>query len=479
MNRTISEFNTRRWMGMNKSYLTSKTPPDRYALFMRGNLLVFAGYVIAALETFIAIYFGLTDISYEVTFFISLFILIITTILISITYFTQNLLVWQEWAIFGIYLITFLFAFCLWVYWLGAVRILGILNALTAVTIVLSYTNVVQSLLMSMSTLICYYTVTWYAIRIDGQPGSLEREAFLSFCLFPAFLLISAAADYINKKREALQAVKNELEILNDDLSDANDKLKKEQMLQDIEMDLAREIQGAIFPRKVPATSDWEIAFMTRPYGAVSGDFYDFYIKDNSLKGVSLFDVSGHGVAPALITILAKPVLYFNFNRYVDSRLGVVLESANTELLDELEEVNLYITGLLLRMNGSEVEYVNAGHPDLLHLHAAQRKVQMIADSSETFKGHPIGISHTRQEYQSVKFTVPSGDFLIFYSDGLTEGRNCDGEQFGIARLSELISSFNGDDADSLLKYILESFFKFTGNEKAGDDITIIVAKKL
>ena len=479
MNLMTVEQGDRRWRGMKLSYLTSRVPSGRYILFLRGNLLVFVGYVIAILETLIAVYTGLTDISYEQTLYISLSILSLTTVLILITYFKKNLLVWQEWTIFGVYLVTFLAAISLWVYWLGELRFLGILNALTAVTIVLSYTNTVQSLMMSISTLACFYAITWYSIKIAGHPGSLAKETFLSLCLIPAFLLISSAAYYMKKRRKDLQRVKYELEKLNTDLSDANARLQKEQMLTEVEMDLASEIQNAIFPKKAVNTADWDVAFITEPYGAVSGDFYDFYCSGDSLKGVALFDVSGHGVAPALITILAKPVLYSSFNHFKDSRLGLVAEAANSDLIDELEEVNLYITGLLLRMNGSEVEYVNAGHPDLLHLQSSVNKVQAVTGKSNAFKGHPIGIAGAKQKYDSTTFTVQPGDFLIFYSDGLTEGRNHMGEQFGLARLSDAIESFRCRDAESVLKNIMESFNNFIGNIKAGDDITLIVAGKL
>jgi len=464
---------------MSRLSLTSMVPSDRYALFMRGNILVFAGYTIATLETFIAIYFGLTDLSYKTTFYISISILCLTSLLTAITYFSKRLLIWQEWAIFGIYLITFLVAFTFWVFVLGNLRILGILNALTAVTIVLSYTSLIQSLLMSLPTLVCYYSVTWYSIKFAGQSGSFAREAFFTFCLFPAFLLISSAAYYMNKKSKDLRRAKYKLETLNTNLSEANEELRQEQMLTEIEMDLAGEIQQAIFPSKAPYLSDWDVAFVTKPYGAVSGDFYDFYSKNGSLCGLSLFDVSGHGVAPALITILAKPVLYNNFSRLESSSLGKVIEAANTELIDELSDVDLYITGLMLRMKGVDIEYVNAGHPDLLHFKSADGLVHTVPDSTSRFKGHPIGVSSSRQRYESFKFTVSSGDFIIIYSDGLTEARNYIGEPFGIGRLSEAVTLSKGAGAEIILQNIMNSFKNFTGSIKAGDDITVIVAAKI
>jgi len=463
---------------MGKSGFTAKISPERSSLLARGSLMLTIGSFIAILETLIAIYYGLHNVPYRQAVFIAIFVLIITFALVSVPYFIKSLLVWHEWAFFSVYLLLFQIGFSLWVYRLGDLRFLAIINAITTITILLSYVNILQSLLISSLVLINYFCVSWYSIKIAGQAGSFAKEAFLSFCLIPSFLLISSAAHYITKKREDLENAKAELEKLNYNLGSVNEKLKKEQMMSRIEMDLASEIQNAVFPSRVPYTSDWDIAFVTKPYGAVSGDFYDFYTLGNTLNGLSLFDVSGHGVAPALITILAKPLLYSHFKRYETSRLGLVLESSNSELFEQLEEVNLYITGLMLRMNGADVEYVNAGHPDLLHFQSSTGRVRAISDPSDSFKGPPIGISKSVQSYLSLKFTVDSGDFLVFYSDGITECKNDSGEQFGIKRLSDAIASIRSDSSKNLLGYIMESINNFTGDIKPGDDITIIVAKK-
>lgn len=464
---------------MKMKYLKSEVPQERYGLFLRGNLMILIGYSIVSVESFIAIYLGFTNLTYMMTLYICLPVLFISMIFTSVTCLKKSFLVWHEYTIFVLYIITFLIAFYFWIFNLGELRFLGILNCLTAITVVLAYTNIIQSLIMSMSAFLCYVVVIWYSIKVAGQPGSLRRETFLAFCILPAFLFIAMAANYMNKKRLDLQNAKCDLEKLNNSLSEANAKLKREQKITDIEMDLAGEIQRAIFPGKLPEVSDWDIAFMTKPYGTVSGDFYDFFYNENSLGGISLFDVSGHGVAPALITILAKPLICSNFNRLGSSRLGAVLEFSNSELMDELEEVNLYITGLLLRMNGPEVEYVNAGHPDLLHFKSSEKKVEAVTDPSFSFKGHPIGIMLHGLEYQSIKFTIESGDFLVLYSDGLTEGRNNSGELFGIKRLTNSISSFTGKRAAGLLEHISDTFTNFTGDVKGADDITIIVAGKI
>lgn len=466
------------WWNSKVRYLKSEIPQDRYTLILRAGILTTAGSLIAIIETFTAIYLGLHHIPYKQGLLIATSVLSITSILVLILYLSKKLLVWHEWAFFTLYVLLFQSGFCFWIFRLGEIRFLAIINVLTFVIILLSYTSILQSFILSLLVLINYLSVSWYSINIAGQAGSFEREAFYSACLVPSFMLISAAVYYINKKREALEQTKNELERLNTSLTEVNDKLLKEQSLTEIEMDLASEIQKSIFPGKAPDVSDWDIAFVSKPYSAVSGDFYDFYSSNGLLNGVSLFDVSGHGVAPALITILAKPLFYNNFKRCAASRLGEVLESVSTVLNDELEDVNLYITGLILRMNGSDVEYVNAGHPDLICFHPSEKKAFIMKDNGNTFKGHPVGLNLSDRKYQSLEFSVTAGDYLVFYSDGLTESRNYMGESFGIKRLTDAILSSNGTNAAGLLEIILKSLKQFTGNIKAGDDITVIVAGK-
>lgn len=361
---------------------------------------------------------------------------------------------------------------------LQELRIIGLLTAFTAVTIVLSYTNRLQSLLMSCTALIGYIAVVYYSIILNNQPGSFFRELFFTLCMIPAFMLIAVVSEYLNKKNEELGVAKCRLENLNEHLVESNNKLQHEQKINAIEMDLAHDIQRALFPLTPPMTEDWDIAFMTKPKSGVSGDFYDFYHCDNNLQGISLFDVSGHGVASALITILAKPVIFRNFNSLLNERLGQILKASHDDLLEQLEEVNIYITGVLMRMNNNMVEYVNAGHPDIIHKENSTGKVRAITDKEGNFKGGPLGIGSIKLKYNTLKFPVAENDFIIIYSDGLTEARNNKGLSYGSGRLVKTIKNIKETDAAEILKLLLGDFNRFRGEEPSNDDYTIIVARK-
>lgn len=467
-------------ISIKKKYLFFKeTDPYRYYLLYRGQVLVFAGYCIVTIETFLAITLGLTQITYRQTLIISSSVLLVTLFLFIFIAVKKKLLVWQEWMVFGVDMIFYLAFFCLWVYFLGNLRILGLFSSLVAITIVLSYTTFFQSLFMSMTTIVCYFAVTYYALIKGGQYGSIEREAFLTFSILPAYLLIAVTAKMMEKQRRSSQRAKRELEHANEDLHELNRKLLYEQSLTEIEMELAHDIQSSIFPAKAPVVRDWDIAFISKPKSGVSGDFYDFYTEGDTLEGLSLFDVSGHGVAPALITILTKPVLFRNFKKRSGERVSAIIDATNQDLMDQLEDVNIYITGVLLRMRENMIEYVNAGHPDLLHFKSSTGKVRVVSDPEGRFKGKPLGISSGKSQYSSVRFAISPGDSILMFTDGIIECRNSDGISFGRGRIEQAFSETAGMNAMSALEYLMASIYDFSGCEAASDDMTVIVARRL
>jgi len=462
-----------------KNLLFKETHPYRYYLLYRGQILVLAGYCIVTLETVLAIKLGLTQITYVETAFISSSVLLVTLVLFAIIAFKKKLLVWQEWGIFAVDMFFYLIFFSLWVYLMGNLRILGLLSSLIAITIVLSYTNFIQSLFMSASTFIVYFATIYYAIAVKGQYGSFERESFLAFCLAPAFILIALAAKTIDNSKRKLQSAKRELEFANLGLKELNSSLRREQSMAEIELELAHDIQTSLFPAKPPVVEGWDLAFVSKPRSGVSGDFYDFYTDGEMLEGMSLFDVSGHGVAPALITILSKPVLFKNFKKYSSGKTAGIIDAANSELVEQLEDVNTYITGILLRMKDDAVEYVNAGHPDLLLMRGGSGFVKAVSDPECRFKGKPMGISSHKSQYCSLRFRLSPGDSILLFTDGLIEGRNSSGLPFGRERIESAFAETLGMNASGAIEHIMMRFAGFTEGEPSSDDITIIAARRI
>ena len=449
----------------------------RYNLFLRGQFLVLAGYSIVIIETFIAIKLGLTPMTVKEIMYLAAGLLGFSVGMILAVYIKKEITVPLEWTLFMTYIIVYIFAYSYWTYRLQELRILGLLTALMAVTLVLTYTNMLQSLMMSFLTFTCHLAVLYFALEVKFQPGNFHQELYLSLCLMPAFVLLSVAAFYVHKKRVEALRVRGELEEMNTDLTEANIMLRFEQSRSNTEMDLAHDIQRSLFPTSPPVDEIWDTAFVSVPSSGVTGDFYDFYMRGNSLRGISLFDVSGHGVASALITILAKPVFFRNFSRFFEGSLDMVFDLSNRELLPELGAVNSFITGIMLRFSGNTIEYINAGHPDILYRGAGSNTVKKIDEEEFRFKGYPIGVKSPDLTYKTLKFTAASGDVLILYSDCLLECRNNAGEFYGDERIFETFAAARGDTAKEIMDFIVNDFYQFAGNN-INDDMTLIVLRR-
>ncbi|HNR88944.1 MAG TPA: SpoIIE family protein phosphatase [Spirochaetota bacterium] len=282
----------------------------------------------------------------------------------------------------------------------------------------------------------------------------------------------------LERQKDALFDVQFRLEEANRDLRDTNDTLRQAQRIAAHDMRLAANVQMSVLPGAEPSVEGWEIAFYFRPMSGVSGDFYDFYVRDGRLEGVALFDVSGHGISSALITMLAKSLLYRLFVSGLAGPLGSVLTAFNHELFGDIGQSQYYLTGVLLRIDGDRVEYVNAAHQEIVRRTA--RGVEPVRpETDEHPGGFFLGISSAPQEYDAVAFVVEAGELVLLYTDCLSEARNAEGELYGRERISASLMSASDTSAQAALSGLCEDFYSFV-NERGtlNDDLTIIVLRK-
>jgi len=166
----------------------------------------------------------------------------------------------------------------------------------------------------------------------------------------------------VEERTGELNTAIKESEAINEKLINVNKFHEDAQKIAAIEMQMAVHVQTSIFPKDAPVTDEWDIAFYFSPLAGVSGDLYDFYTKHKRLEGVSLFDVSGHGLSSGLITLTSKSIISRYFSAMQKNSLNRVIEKINDEIKTELKNVDNYLSGVLLRFdnNNNIVEYVNA-----------------------------------------------------------------------------------------------------------------------
>ncbi|HON79491.1 MAG TPA: response regulator [Spirochaetota bacterium] len=256
--------------------------------------------------------------------------------------------------------------------------------------------------------------------------------------------------------------------------------LEDAKRIADRDMKMAANVQKNYFPKTPPVTEEWEAAFVFHPMMGVSGDLFDFYMTGNTLSGVALFDVSGHGIASGLVTMLAKSIIFRNFTTRMKEPLNTVLENINGDLIAELEHVDNYLTGVLLRFHDNIVEYVNAAHPHIMVREASSGDVKKIGSDEHFRNGRFLGIKSLEGQYDILTFHVDKGDFILLYSDCLLDGCNMEGDCYGMEQMIEVFRALSPEwSAKQALDVIVDRFYSYCGTHELMDDLTVILLKRV
>jgi hypothetical protein len=233
----------------------------------------------------------------------------------------------------------------------------------------------------------------------------------------------------VDERTHELREAKEAVEAANAKLEETNRKLERVNHIASLDMSMASRLQASFFPKTPPKSGAWDSAFVFKPLSGVSGDFYDFYVKNRELRGASLFDVSGHGIAPGLLTLLARSIVHQQFHAGEKRKLGGIVEIANRALVKELDAIENYVTGIVLRFTGDRVEYVNAGHTDLLLRRSASGKVIKVEPPggifADIFSGRPGLKTRSRPFFSGCKKTIPCFfSAIVWKNPGMPTERN-------------------------------------------------------
>src|ERR671911_285437 len=192
---------------------------------------------------------------------------------------------------------------------------------------------------------------------------------------------------------------------------------------QRVEHDLrvARSIQQASLPKEVPMLKGWQIAPYYQPAREVGGDFYDFHLLPEGRVGLVVGDATGKGVPAALVMSSTRSML--RALARASNSPGEVLEQVNDLLVTDIP-TNMFVTCFyaILDPKSATLSYANAGH-DLPYLHRNGDAEELRA------RGMPLGLM-PGMGYEEKEIELDVGEGVFFYSDGLVEAHDPNGEMF-------------------------------------------------
>jgi serine phosphatase RsbU (regulator of sigma subunit)/CHASE1-domain containing sensor protein/anti-sigma regulatory factor (Ser/Thr protein kinase) len=277
-------------------------------------------------------------------------------------------------------------------------------------------------------------------------------------------LLIFGITLLVVRSRTRAERTSKELAVANRELGSFYHSVEQE-------LGRARSIQHALLPKDLPRLADWKITYHYQPAREVGGDFYDFLRLEEGRLGLVIGDVSGKGIAAALVMANTQSVLRA-IARRGNVPPGHVLAEAN-EILQAYIPSGTFVTcfyGVLDPQTGRLV-YANAGHDPPCERHDSQ------VDELRA-RGMPLGLM-SGMVYEEKVAVLAAGDSLLFYSDGLVEAHDRAGEMFGFPRLRKLALAHDTEGGDELVDYLLAELTRFTGEDKEQeDDITLVTLER-
>ena len=243
------------------------------------------------------------------------------------------------------------------------------------------------------------------------------------------------------------------------------------------EIDIAADIQKNFYTCDVSNIYGWELGYYNKAMAGVSGDLFAFYKRENILDGLGIFDVSGHGISSGLLTMLAKNIIEDEFYSNSEESLDQVLYEINDRIIEAKGNVENYLTGILSRLKDNKLEFVNAGHPLPLVYTRKDDNLELFIESPEERYG-VIGLKDFPTKYQVESFDFSHGDEMIFYSDGIIDAVNSEGEEFGHQRFMECVKKYVTLKPKDQVNFISEEVRLFQGRAAQKDDVTLIIIKK-
>ncbi len=273
----------------------------------------------------------------------------------------------------------------------------------------------------------------------------------------------------------------DEIEALAEDFNNMTDELKQskekeiEGRIMQEQLELAKEIQEGLNPMGFYNKDGIQIRGYTKAAKGVGGDYFDYIEIDDKRIGALISDVSGKGIPASLVMVMIRTVFVSAIRQDPKTIQCKKIVSAINDALSAEFAIDKFATlfFMIYDRESEMVAFSNAGHGPLFCYRA-----QKGACTTTKIDGMPIGVMEDA-EYLQTKVALNPGDIIILYTDGVTEMRNPDKEEYGLKRLQSIVSSNHEKSADEIVQLIIDDLERFRSTAAPHDDTTFLVFKRV
>ena len=231
------------------------------------------------------------------------------------------------------------------------------------------------------------------------------------------------------------------------------------------EMALAADIHRVLVPPIDSRIDGFEFYGSSVPSGEVGGDLIDLFQQGRGWIAY-IADVSGHGVAPGVMMAMVKSAARMQLSS--GEKSTALLERMNS-VLYPIKKPEMFVTFAYLACNGERVEYSSAGHPAILHYHAATREITELGCSNL-----PVAILDG-QPFAAESVECAPGDMFVLITDGLLEITNAKDEEFGLAGVKSVVSAHGGESLKAIHGALLTAAKEFG---QPADDQSLMLVRR-
>ncbi len=288
---------------------------------------------------------------------------------------------------------------------------------------------------------------------------------------------------YVDNRIQAGIFAQADLELLNAIASSAAIAIENARLYQvavekgrlESELQMARQVQASLLPTRLPDVPGWEFVARWLPARQVAGDYYDFIRTPQGQVGLVVADVSDKGMPAALFMTLTRSVIRASLDGGQEPAEGI--RRANRLICaDSPSSMFVTLFFALLDPATNQITYVNAGHnPPLLYQRGKRPGQGALSRLLRT--GMALGVDED-QSYEQRTVSLNPGDFLVLYTDGITDALTPGGQDFGMHKLEGVVLDQRENSAAQIAAALEQALEAHTAGAPLFDDSTLMVARR-
>lgn len=269
--------------------------------------------------------------------------------------------------------------------------------------------------------------------------------------------LISTFADHVSIAIENSRLIEQSIE---------RERLHQELMV-------AQKVQKKLLSQTLPKLTGFELDAFSSPAFEVGGDYYDIATLDEKRIGIVVGDVSGKGISAAFYMAELKGI-FQALSKSCTSTTDFLIK-ANNALFGSIEKsAFISLMYAILDIENASLSLSRAGHCPMIHFQNGKVNLHKPTGIGLGLTGAPLFNEVIEEE----SISIAPGDICVFYTDGVTEARDKEGEEFGTERLIDTIVNNSHINPQDLRKTILDEITSYTGLNSFDDDLTILILKR-